>query len=76
MVPVGTWSRSAAVACVVGELLGDLVGLRHDAVEDFERDGHQAGVRDPGAVVAVGGLALLVGADAGDGAARWRRGRT
>ena len=48
---------------VVGQLLRDLIGLRHEAVEDFERDGDEAGMRDPGAVVAVGGLALLVGAD-------------
>ena len=53
---------------VVGELLVDLVGLRHEAVEDFEGDGDEAGVRDPGAVVAVGGFALLVGADLGEGA--------
>ena len=56
------------MACEVGELLGDLVGLRHDAVEDFDGDGDEAGVRDPGAVVAVGGFALLVGADLREGA--------
>ncbi len=67
MVPVGMASSSAGVVVEVGELLGDLVGLGHDAVEDFERDGDQAGVGDPGAVVAVGGFAFLVGADLRDG---------
>ena len=46
-----------------GSCLCDLIWLRHDAVEDFQRDGNEAGVRDPGAVVAVGGFALLVGAN-------------
>ena len=40
----------------------DLVRARHERVEDLHRDRHQAGVGDPGAVVAVAGLALLVGA--------------
>ena len=64
----GDGEKVGGGAVVVGELLGDLVGLRHDAVEDFERDGDEAGMRDPGAVVSVGGFAFLVGADASEGA--------
>ena len=40
----------------------DLVLARHLRVEDLARDRHEARVRDPGAVVAVVHLALLVGA--------------
>jgi hypothetical protein len=36
----------------------------HQAVENFARDRHEPGVCDPGAVVAVAGFALLVGAHA------------
>src|ERR1700734_2988828 len=36
---------------VVGELLVDLVGAGHEAVEDLFGDGDEAGMRDPGAVV-------------------------
>ena len=68
MVPAGTARRSAAVAWKVLELAVDLVGAGHVGVEDFEGDGDEAGVRDPGAVVAVGDLAELVGADLRDGA--------
>ncbi len=68
MVPVGIGEQVGGGGVVVGELLRDLVGLRHDAVEDFKGDGDEAGVRDPGAVVAVGGFAFLVGADLGEGA--------
>src|SRR5579875_1245658 len=42
----------------------ELVRPRHQPIEDFLRDGHEIGMRHPGAVVAVGGLALLVGAHA------------
>src|SRR5262249_13199005 len=38
----------------------DLVRLRHDAVEYFLRDRHQAGMRDPRAVETVVGFAFLV----------------
>src|SRR5271165_4401096 len=41
-------------------LAGDLVGLRHLAVEDLFGDRDEPGMCDPGAVVAVAGLALLV----------------
>ena len=41
----------------------DLVRLGHLRVERLACDGDQARMRDPGAVVAVAGLALLVGAD-------------
>ena len=42
----------------------EVVRPRHQAVEDLPRNRHQPRVRDPGAVVAVAGLALLVGAHA------------
>ena len=41
----------------------DLVGLRHAGVEGRLGDGHQAGMGHPRAVVAVAGLAVLVGPD-------------
>lgn len=37
-----------------------LVGAAHAGVEDVARDGDERRVRDPGAVVAVAHLALLV----------------
>jgi hypothetical protein len=43
-----------------------LVRLRHEAVEHLHGDGHESRVRDPGAVVTVACLALLVGAHLGD----------
>ncbi len=45
----------------VGTLAGDLVRLGHQPVEHALGDRDQRGVRDPGAVMAVAGLALLVG---------------
>ena len=58
--PSGTASRSAAVTLHVLALAIDLVRRRHVLVEDLLRDRHQAGMRDPGAVVAVAHLAQLV----------------
>ena len=46
----------------------DLVGLRHHAVEDFERNRHETGMGNPCAVVAVGRFTFLVGAHLGKGA--------
>ena len=54
----------------------ELVGPGHPLVEDLHRDRHQPGVGDPGAVVAVAGLAELVVADLAGGPARWPRGRS
>src|SRR5215831_5512595 len=51
----------------VRELLIDLVWLRHQLVEDVHSDRHQSGMRDPCAVVSIGGFALLVRANAGEG---------
>ncbi len=42
-----------------------LVGLGHQAVEDFAGHRHQIWMRHPGAVMAITGFALLVGAHAG-----------
>ena len=53
-------TRSRRVA-----LFGDLIRGRHVFIERLERDGHEPGMRDPGAVVAVAGFAFLVGEDAG-----------
>ena len=47
--------------------LAELVGLRHQPVEHLHRHRHQVGMRDPGAVMAGLGLALLVGAHLGEG---------
>ena len=49
----------------LGQLLVDLVRLRHDAVEHFQRHRNQTRMRHPRAVVAVGRLAFLVGPDLG-----------
>ena len=48
-------------------LLVELVGLRHQPVEHFHRHRHEIGMRDPGAVMPVAGLAFLVGLDLGEG---------
>ena len=53
---------------VVRQLLRNLVGLRHHPVEDFERDRDQPGVSNPGAVVAVAGLAFFICLHTSDGA--------
>ena len=45
----------------------ELVRLRHQPVEHLHRDRHEIGMGDPGAVVAVARLALLVGAHLGEG---------
>ena len=45
----------------------ELVGPGHPLVEDLHRDRHQPGVGDPGAVMAVAGLAELVVADLAEG---------
>ncbi len=45
------------------ELAVDLVGLGHVFVENFLGDGHKPRMGDPGAVVADGRFAFLVGAD-------------
>ena len=47
--------------------LFELVLGRHQPVENLHRDRHEIRVRDPRAVMAVGGLALLVGAHLGEG---------
>ena len=61
------WRRSAAVdAHVVALLRRDLVRRRHQPVERLLRDRHEARMRDPGAVVAVRRLALLVGLHLGE----------
>jgi NO-binding membrane sensor protein with MHYT domain/signal transduction histidine kinase len=48
-------------------LLASWFGQRHQAVEHLHRHRHQVRMRDPGAVMAVAGLALLVGLDLGEG---------
>ena len=48
----------------------ELVGLRHQLVEHVRGDRHQVRVRDPGAVIAVLRLALLVGAHLREGGSR------
>ena len=57
------------------QLAVQLVRGRHQAVEDLHRHRHEPRMRDPGAVVAVTGLALLVGAHLRDARRRWRPGR-
>ncbi len=67
IVPAGTCEQvGRAVPCTSSSLRCSWFGGRHQAVEDLHRDRHEARVRDPGAVVAVAGLAFLVGAHLGD----------
>ena len=58
--PPGTSSRSRRGDVHVVALAVDLVRRRHVLVEHLLGDRHQARMRDPGAVVAVGHFALLV----------------
>ena len=64
MIAPGVEATSSNAAGVGGDVLAlplDLVrALAEDAVEDLQRDGHEIGVRDPGAVEALTRLALLV----------------
>ena len=45
----------------------ELVGAGHQPVEHLPRHRHQVGMGDPGAVMAIARLALLVGAHLGEG---------
>ena len=66
IVPCGICSRSRRADLDVRQRLLQLVRRRHQPVEDLHRDRHEARVRDPGAVVPVARLALLVGAHLGE----------
>ena len=59
-------SRSFARHLHVVALPVDLVRLRHVRVKGIERELHHAGMRHPGAIVAVGRFAFLVRAHFGE----------
>ena len=63
-----TFSRSAASTETSSRSRSSWLGRSPStSVELGHRDGHEVGVRDPGAVEAVPRLAVLVLADAGEG---------
>ena len=65
--PRGPRAGRPAVTCTSSRSFVELVRPRHQPVEHLHRDRHEVGMGDPGAVVAVAGLALLVGAHLGEG---------
>ncbi len=62
--PAGSVIRSAGRDTHVLALAGNLLGFLHHGIELGLGDRHETGMGDPGAVMAVTGLALLGGMDA------------